>query len=90
VEFSPNLSGIIFSWTGNTLLIEHDDFDYLTGYTISISTGVLDLSGVAMESEYSFSFVTQNNVYLDYQPDIFEEAIENNGAIKNTINIVLS
>jgi len=90
VLLSPNLSGIVFDWTGNTLLISHDNFEYLTSYVVTISTGVLDLSWVNMDALYQFSFMTQNNIYITYQPTIFEEIITNNGIIGNSLSIVLT
>lgn len=90
VTISPNVSGISYSRNANTLLIAHDDLAYSTWYTITISTWAKDLSGTAMEAAYLSNFTTQNNIYLEYLPTVFEEANQNDGSIKNEITITLT
>jgi hypothetical protein len=81
VTISPNISGMAFSWTGDTLLISHNNFDYLTQYVVTITTGVVDLSGNSMLTSYQFPFTTQNTIYLSYSSEILQENIINNGSI---------
>lgn len=77
ISFSPSLSGVWFEWSGTTLFVHHDDFEYLTDYTVTVGTGVQDLSGNYMTAPYSFSFRIQNNVWLSYEPEVFSEALQN-------------
>ena len=87
---SPALSWIVYNWDDNTLIVSHDDFAYLTSYVVTINTWAEDISGVAMEASYVFDFTTQNNIYLTYEPTLFEESTQNDWSIKAAVNINLN
>lgn len=91
ISFSPAISNPVYTWSDDDhVVISHDDLSYSTTYMVTVSTGVLDLSGTAMENPYQFSFETQSNIFVSYQPVVFEEAVVNNGSIKNSIVLSLS
>ena len=62
-SISPNMGGS-FSWDGNTMTFNPSaNFSYSTKYTVKIAAGVESVQGLNSETEFSFSFTTQEEQF---------------------------
>ena len=60
-SISPPVAGA-FASNGNSVTFDPDnDLDYVTDYTVSITTGVQDLAGNALDTAFSWTFTTEPN-----------------------------
>ncbi len=90
IEFSPALSSKSYnrsSW--DTILnITHNDMLYNTWYNITINTWAQSKSWSNMFETYNTSFTTIENIYLEFNNNLFNESLDNDGSI--TWNIIIT
>jgi uncharacterized protein YvpB len=81
-SFSINPSvAASFSWSGNTMTVSTPGFEYQTGYTATLASGIKPVFGLASAKSYSTSFTTQTEsvrlsvpLYFQVYPQSCEEA----------------
>ncbi|MEA3492847.1 MAG: Ig-like domain-containing protein [Candidatus Margulisiibacteriota bacterium] len=61
---SPNVSGIIYGWTGSntTLTIDHNGFAASTNYSVTIGTGAKSSDNITFTAASTFEFTTGTTV----------------------------
>lgn len=57
-SISPKVDGSL-SWTGNTLIFSHKDFEYQARYTATAAAGIESVYGLSSTRAYNFSFETE-------------------------------
>lgn len=62
-SISPSIAGT-FSWSGDTLTFNHNDFDYGTSYTVKIEAPVKSVNGLDSKDQFSATFTTQQQNIL--------------------------